>query len=405
MKLDLKSILSPAVASPPAGPALWGTRGNFLTALQRLQPDAPAYQEKLIGLTTECVEFLSGNGKTGNGAGGSKDLNAALMLTLGLVQVDGLPGLRAGLAVIRGLCGRRFWADVHPPLIAGDARPAERRAAVVRGLWPEPGAFDAVKFKQAFWRSAADGMDQPIATVLQLKSIHPDAPPPRQQQEFQDQSPPLDNATPKEKADYAADKKAAAAAVTEAAAAAREVRESLSRVNVDRLRRVRKAAARSGRHLARLTAVFARPTAGREQLALDDFVADLTTVVQVLDKLLPPPDVKPKKPAVPNPTSEDPPSGGTPGGNVTSLTTPTPAVPAIPGEITSRRQLVQVMERVCAYFDEREPDSPLRLLTARVRHLLDRRDCLGVLRVLSADAAKAVEAAAGNGQPPPPPPA
>src|SRR5580698_2648927 len=76
----------------------------------------PAQEPDWRRLRQLCVDYLAR----------SKDLRVAVSLTVALLKLEGLPGFRDGLAILRGLL-ERYWDGLHPQLSAEDQLdPAER---------------------------------------------------------------------------------------------------------------------------------------------------------------------------------------------------------------------------------------------------------------------------------------
>jgi len=79
--------------------------------------------------------------------GRSKNLRVAAFFTLGLLRKDGVPGLRDGLALLRGVL-ERYWEHVYPKLDPDDNLDPLERLNIIATLSPPPETFqDAFKFK------------------------------------------------------------------------------------------------------------------------------------------------------------------------------------------------------------------------------------------------------------------
>src|SRR6185503_2058526 len=64
------------------------------------------------------------------------------------------------------------------------------------------------------------------------------------------------------------------------------------------------------------------------------------------------------------------------------------------GAINSREDVVRALDRVCAYFAQHEPSSPIPLLLKRAKRLVS-KDFLEILRDLAPDGVPQVEAIRG----------
>ena len=68
----------------------------------------------------------------------SKHLRPAICLVAAEVELNGLPGLHQGLSVVRGLL-ERYWPTLHPQLDPEDDNDPMRRLNIVNDLSPPPG--------------------------------------------------------------------------------------------------------------------------------------------------------------------------------------------------------------------------------------------------------------------------
>jgi type VI secretion system protein ImpA len=64
------------------------------------------------------------------------------------------------------------------------------------------------------------------------------------------------------------------------------------------------------------------------------------------------------------------------------------------GAISSREDVLRVLDRVCAYFAQHEPSSPVPLLLKRAKRLVS-KDFLEILRDLAPDGVAQAEAIRG----------
>ena len=71
------------------------------------------------------------------------------------------------------------------------------------------------------------------------------------------------------------------------------------------------------------------------------------------------------------------------------------AVPTMAGDITSRDEVVRLLERICAYYEKYEPSSPVPLLLARAKRLVS-KNFIDVLRDIAPDAVAQAEAVRGR---------
>lgn len=127
----VEKLLQPVSAEQPCGPDLsYDPRFDELEKVLKGKPEIEIGNEKRPAeppdwkiLKTHATEFL----------GAAKHLRPAVILTCALVQTDGLPGLCDGLRVIRGLL-EKFWGNLHPLLDPEDNNDPQQRLNIISGL-------------------------------------------------------------------------------------------------------------------------------------------------------------------------------------------------------------------------------------------------------------------------------
>jgi type VI secretion system protein ImpA len=132
----VESLLAETGDQPPCGPDL------------RYDP---AYLELGVLLQTRGEEepnWREVYARSADLQGRTKDLRVALYLALALLKTQGIPGIRDGLAVLRGLL-ERFWDPVHPQLDPEDNNDPLERLNIIASLSPPPESYqDPLLFKQ-----------------------------------------------------------------------------------------------------------------------------------------------------------------------------------------------------------------------------------------------------------------
>ncbi len=131
MSIPLEKLLQPVSAEQPCGPDLsYDPRYDELEALLKGKPEVeigtvvkPAEPPDWNSLRNKSVEFL----------GVAKHLRPAVILTCALLRVEGLAGFRDGLRLIRGLLDN-FWGNVHPLLDPDDNNDPQQRLNILSGL-------------------------------------------------------------------------------------------------------------------------------------------------------------------------------------------------------------------------------------------------------------------------------
>jgi len=129
--IDIELILAPVGPDDACGPNL-----EYDPAFVQLDRLAQGKPERQKGATVEPAEDPDWRAVQKEAAAllaRSKDLRVAGHLTKALVRTAGWPGFAAGLAILRGLVDR-YWEGVHPHLDPDDGNDATMRVNVIAGL-------------------------------------------------------------------------------------------------------------------------------------------------------------------------------------------------------------------------------------------------------------------------------
>ena len=113
MAIDLAALLAPVSAEAPSGePVEYDPQFNELETLSKGTP------EQEVGTTIIPAEEPDWREVERVGlelAARAKDLRVAVYLVRAELKLGGLPGMAAGLALIRGYL-EQYWPSVHPQL-------------------------------------------------------------------------------------------------------------------------------------------------------------------------------------------------------------------------------------------------------------------------------------------------
>lgn len=268
----------------------------------------------------------------------SKDLRVGVILTLAALQVDGLPGFRQGLAVIHGLVDR-YWETVYPLLDKEENNDPLERINVLSSLVTPMGSFeDPLRFlerlrKAPLCRSSRLGS-------FNLAQISGDTPgegqtPPtvaQVQGAFRDTDPALLGSI--------------RTAVTESIQAVKAIADTVER------------------HVG------------------SGFGIDWAPLLAILSQI--------EKTCAP--------FGGTPpvqeiGTEAVAMANDLNLIPS--GTIRSREDVVQMLDKICEFYQRTEPSSPLPMLLRRAQRLAG-KDFVEIVRDLSPDALNALKIIAGE---------
>jgi type VI secretion system protein ImpA len=283
----------------------------------------------------------------------TRDLRVCIMLTRAAASSEGPAGLTAGLELLRETCAR-FWDEVHPALDAEASDPSEqafRRVTALNELIDRSGLL-------------RDLRDMPILEArgigrYGLRAIH-------------------------------------LAQGKEAPSPGEDVPEA----------GLIQAALSTDPTLAdtRAAIVAARQALGgldqelRRRLGTD--APDLAPLGRTLDEMALAIGASPQ--AIPanggaSPPANAPNGGAAVGPRLAADGATAPAGPIIPDELTSREQVLAALDKILAYYERREPASPIPLLVRRVKRLVP-MDFLDLMEDLAPTAVKQLKEIGGIGK-------
>ena len=270
----------------------------------------------------------------------SKDLRTAVHLTQALLRTDGFPGMADGLELIRGLVENQ-WDSVHPQLDPDDGNDPTMRVNTLMALAAPEGMLRGVRdtplgAHRAYGRASLK--DVLIATGKLQRT--------------------------------AADTK-----VLEAAAIEGIFRECDSAA----LQQTFDAIARARAEIKGMQAVLGDKAGGAPSGFLD-----LVSLLQAAEKTLQEKLASRGLGAAPDGGDG---AGGVPAAAVGAATQ---GGFSVSGEITTREQAMQVLDRVADYFARHEPSSPVPLLLRRARRLVS-KSFIDIVKDLAPDGLSQVE--------------
>jgi type VI secretion system protein ImpA len=361
---DLATALAPVSLATPAGPNL--REDEAFAAVVRSSAGKPetqwskAEEPNWSEVGNGCAKLLA---KT-------KDLELGVILSFARLRVHGFAGLAAGLAVVGGLVDQ-FWDGLTPPLDPEDGDAAERlnylgemsarigargdrfgfvRQVMVTPLVDLPGLGkhaqrDVEAARNAAAAAAAEGKPAPTPAPVDIRIIDAslkDAPPVW--------------------LEHQRDAAAAAAAAT---------------LNIER--------------------AVAERSAGKFAVDLGVLRAALESVHATVAPFCPGPA---PDPADADDKADEEAKRDAPGDKAKK------PGPSVPGEIRSPADVTAALDRICRYYAEQEPSSPVPLLLLRAKRLVSKSfaevvgdlspDALATLSVLSGTDLNAELAAASS---------
>ena len=147
MAIDIDSFLSEVSAEAPCGEDL-SYDASFLALEDMLRTKAGGGVVAGVEEAAEEPNWREVREKSSELLKRSKDLRVAMYLTISLLKLEGIHGLRDGLALLRGLL-ERFWDHLYPQLDPEDNNDPLERINILQSLSPTSvSAQDPMKFKQ-----------------------------------------------------------------------------------------------------------------------------------------------------------------------------------------------------------------------------------------------------------------
>ena len=281
----------------------------------------------------------------------TRDLRVILYATVAALRVEGLPGLRDGLALLRATL-ERYWETLHPQLDPDDPDPIERVNLIAALVAPESNLGDPYRFLRRI-------REAPLCDSRQLGrfcyrdiqlargEIAPpsggEAPPDASQIEaaFQDTDPELLQDTARAANEALEHLQAIDAFLTEALGAGKAPNLDAARSLLDQIsREVSEQLARRG-----LAAPAAQPEAQAQEA----------------------PQEAPAGQRAPQPLS---------------------------GEIRSPQDVITALEKICRYYEANEPSSPVPLLLRRAQRLVS-KSFVEIIQDLNPDGVRQIELICG----------
>jgi type VI secretion system protein ImpA len=346
--INVDELLQPVAGDKPCGEDFtYHPSFQNLEAIARGKPEtqfSPAEEPQWKEVRDAALEVL----------GQSKHLAAGVILTVALLKIGGLEGLRDGLAVVRGLV-EKFWNDLYPRLDPDDNNDPTERLNILNNLSSagEPHRFTVHLRQVVLCESSALGR-------ITLQQV----------------------ITAKEKAGKPAP-------------------EGGSAGNEPDLNQIQAGFRDAGPDAVKATLALVEETIGHAnglETFLDTTLGSGRGVnFETLDKLLGEmkhalePFAVGEEAAAPSPGGEAAPAeaGGSSG---------RPAArggPGMSGTIQTRADVTKALDLICQYYRQNEPSSPIPLLLQRAQRLVD-KDFMEIMGDLNPDALSALQVITGT---------
>ncbi|MDX2117292.1 MAG: type VI secretion system protein TssA [Planctomycetota bacterium] len=353
MGVDVQALLKPISPDAPGGEDLRYDR-RYLEVLRLsegtvpegmvdsgAEPAEPSWREVRDG----CLEMLAR----------SRDLRMGVLLSLSSMRLEGLAGLRDGLAVIRGYL-ETLWDDCHPKLDPDDGNDPTERSNIVGGMSMPPSSFgDPLQFltrlrECPLCESRQTGRFSLKDIMIAGGELPPD--------------PPAADGTPKP------------------VPSINLIDGAFEETDLEVLQQLSSAADDALAHATAIDAAFtAKVKAGQgpDMTALKTMLKDIATQVKRrLNKRIGEPE-----PLVGGGAGSGASSGGGGGGGGAPRQ-------RLEGEITSGQDVLIALKKIIAYYEKAEPSSPVPLV-AKCAEVLVGKSFMEIQKVLTPDAVGVLE--------------
>lgn len=308
--LDLDAMLAEVSPEAPCGPEL--EYSPEYVELARLVEGSPDVQYGQMHLAAVEPDWKAVKARSSSLFRQSHDLRLAVWLTRALQSLSGFAGLDTGLALIEGLLAR-YWAHLHPQLDPDDDNDPTTRINILAGLDDQTGLVRQVHI--------ATLVQSPMHGVFSLRDL-----------------------------DIAAGEWAALPGETPADSAAIEA--AFAACPFDELSATQALLATACERVAKIDAMlteFAGHSHAISLKVLHQLLRHAATAVQ--ERL----SRHPGRPATVSEANE--------AGSAESAATS--------HEIVNRVDVVHMIDRLCVYYEQNEPASPVPLLLQRARRLVN----------------------------------
>jgi type VI secretion system protein ImpA len=136
--INVEKLLQDVSAEEPCGPAL-----NYDAAYVELEQAIQGKPEQVVGdsiIPAEEPDWKDVRRRAAELAERTKDLRVLLYLTVASTKLDGLPGLRDGLTVMKGVL-EKYWDKLHPQLDPTDNNDPTERMNIIAAVAVPPETF------------------------------------------------------------------------------------------------------------------------------------------------------------------------------------------------------------------------------------------------------------------------
>jgi len=280
----------------------------------------------------------------------TRDLRVILYATVAALRVEGLPGLRDGLALLRATL-ERYWETLHPQLDPDDPDPIERVNLIAALVAPESNLGDPYRFLRRI-------REAPLCDSRQLgRFCYRDI-----QLARGEIAPPSGGEAPPD---------------------ASQIEAAFQDTDPELLQDTARAANEALEHLQAIDAFLTETLGASEAPNLDAARSLLEQIGRELADQL-------SRRGLAAPAAE----AETPAGEAPQAAAKEEAAQPPSGEIRSPQDVIAALERICRYYEANEPSSPVPLLLRRAQRLVS-KSFVEIIQDLNPDGVRQIELICG----------
>lgn len=336
---EIEKLLEPLLPEAPCGADLSYDAAFMET--ERLIPGKPEVQAGDEKHPAEEPSWGEVRAKSLELLGRTKDLRVVMWLTVAMLRLEGITGLRDGLGLLRGVL-ERFWETVHPQLDPDEGNDPLMRLNIISWLSPR-GMVDDMKFGPRL-------REAPLCTSRRL----------RRNFSYRDVC-------------IARGEIAAGGDGGQPPADQAIINGAFDETSVEELLANARALSETKEHIRAIEAVLGERVGAEKSPDLSGFVAVADRVSQCLQEQL---DRRGYAKAEGPGRAAQP---GESGGHGREAAAATPS-----GEIRSTQDVLVAIDKICRYYEKSEPSSPVPLLLRRAQRLVS-KNFMEIIKDLSPD--------------------
>ena len=334
-----EELLKPVSAEEPCGPDL-----AYDPAFQQLETLVRGKPETQFS-AAEDPDWKEVRDLASDFHGKSKHLTAAVILTLSLLKTEGFAGFRNGLAIVQGLL-EQYWDTVYPRLDPDDNNDPTERLNILANLVSHGDPYRLIPRLQETVICQSPSLGR-----VKLNDII-----------IAKQPPPTEEGKP--------------APLTEA-----QIQATFKDSNVDGLKAVHDAVVQSLETLKAMDALLSEKVGAGRGTNFDELNKSLKQIQSSIAPFIGVAPVEGGEGEIGQGVAGAP---GAAGARAVS----------VPGAISSREDVVQTLERICQFYQQTEPSSPVPYILRRAQRIA-KMNYMEIVNELTPDAMSTVKVVTG----------